>query len=123
MQPFIISLLRRVYPIQVSNLRRDRPPEVLALGLSRLATESVCNAQFDLGYSDVHYGCRFILSRNEAVQWLRLAHAQHTRQTKHLTALDFGKVLGDCAAVTDQPSCGFTHDLITAYPDAKVMFN
>ena len=31
--------------------------------------------------------------------------------------------MGDCAAVTDQPSCGFAHDLITAYPDAKIILN
>ena len=123
MHALLISLLRIIYPIQDSNLKRERPLEVLALGISRSGTESPRNALFELGYSDVHHGFRFILETREALQWLRLAHAQSTHIRSDLSAAEFDKVLGDCAAVTDQPSCGFAHEIITAYPSAKIILN
>ena len=123
MNPLLMSVLRLIYPIEDSHLVRDRPLEVLALGLSRSGTESLRNALYQLGYTDVHHGFRYILETREALQWLRIAYAQETMDRSKLTAAEFDKVLGNCAAVTDQPSCGFAHQLIDAYPDAKIILN
>lgn len=38
-----------------------------------------------------------------------------------LTAGDFDTVIGHCAAITDLDAAVFAHDLIRAYPDAKVI--
>lgn len=123
MLPFKYSILRLIYPIPDTQLERDRPMLVLALGISRTGTDSLRNALAQLGYKDIHHGFRFIINFHENLQWLRLAHAQHARDKSCLTAEDFDKVLGDCNAVTDQPSCGFAHELLDAYPDAKVILN
>lgn len=123
MHPLLLSLLQYVYPLPEPNLIRDRPLEVLALGLSRSGTESLRQALFELGYNDVHHGYRFILNEGEALQWLRLCYAQETCNTAFLNRKEFDKVLGDCAAVTDVPSYGFAHELIDQYPDARIILN
>ena len=134
MHPLLVSLLRLIYPLPETRLQRDRPLEVLALGLSRCGTESLRNALIDLGDNDVYHGFRFILKGDETIPWLRLAHAQARAQSLSqeteqqvalpgLTAQDFDTVIGDCSAVTDQPSCGFAHELLSAFPDAKVILN
>nr|POF21087.1 hypothetical protein CFP56_66501 [Quercus suber] len=118
-----MRICRLIYPLPDVQLTRSWPLEVLALGISRAGTESLRNALVELGYEDVHHGVRFILSDQERLQWLRLAWAQHTNNSAGLTTAEFDKVLGDCAAVTDNPSCGFAHELLTAYPEAKVILN
>nr|POF13739.1 hypothetical protein CFP56_02763 [Quercus suber] len=118
-----MRICRLIYPLPDVQLTRQWPLEVLALGISRAGTESLRNALVELGYEDVHHGVRFILSDQERLQWLRLAWAQHTNNPAGLTTAEFDKVLGDCAAVTDNPSCGFAHELLTAYPEAKVILN
>lgn len=123
MRPLYLELYRLIYPLPDEPLTRQRPLEVLALGISRAGTESLRNALIELGYYDVHHGIRFLLSDRERLQWLRLAWAQHTHNAAGLTTADFDRVLGDCAAVTDMPACGFAQELLTAYPDAKVVLN
>ncbi|KAL8822963.1 MAG: hypothetical protein Q9191_006310 [Dirinaria sp. TL-2023a] len=38
-------------------------------------------------------------------------------------AEDFDRIIGDCEAVTDAPTCMLGEEIIRAYPDAKVILN
>ena len=123
MHPLAMTLLRIVYPLPESNLKRDRPMQVLALGISRSGTESLRNALAQLGYDDVFHGFRFVVDTSATLQWIQLVQAQQAGDSKDLTTADFDRILGDCEAVTDTPCCGFGLELLTAYSEAKVILN
>lgn len=123
MHPFLLPILQLIWPLRGADRIRDRPLEILALGLSRSGTDSLRNALLELGYAEIHHGFHFILNVSEAPQWLRLHHAKATDNHSALTARDFDKALGNCMAVTDAPSCMFAPELIRAYPDAKIIIN
>lgn len=61
-----------IYALFDTSLKRVRPMQGLALGISRSGTESLCNALSQSGYSDVYHGFRFILNGHQSLQWLRL---------------------------------------------------
>ena len=123
MHPLLLSFYHIFYPLKESPaLTRERPLRVLCLGISRSGTDSLRTALLDLGYSNVHHGYRFLERPGEILQWLRIAHLRHTLRVESLDAEEFDKCLGDCEAVTDSASV-FGHQLLTAYPDAKVVLN
>lgn len=120
----LLSLLKTIYPIREPNLKRDRPLEVLCLGLSRSATESLSKALVHLGYDDCYHGLQIVSHRvSDSPQWYRLANAKITRTTTLLCAEEFDSVLGHCMAVTDAPCCCFGEELVRCYPSAKVILN
>lgn len=119
----LFPILARIYPLPEKNLKRDRPLQVLALGISRSGTESLRQALIQLGYNDCHHGFRYITSPDEILQWCRLSLAQQRKDRDFLNAVEFDKVLGDCMAVTDTPCCMFAEDLIRCFPEAKIVFN
>ena len=123
MHPLLMSLLRFIYPVELPDKKRDRPLEVLALGISRSGTESLRQALIELGYVNCYHGFNYGASPNQAAQWMRLGYAQQSGDKAFLNATEFDKVLGDCAAVTDIPCAGFAHELIATYPDAKIILN
>ena len=123
MHPLLLSFYHIFYPLKESPaLTRERPLRVLCLGISRSGTDSLGTALLHLGYSNVHHGYRFLERPGEILQWLRVAHLRHTLRVESLDAEEFDKCLGDCEAVTDSASV-FGHQLLTAYPDAKVVLN
>ena len=72
--PFFIPLLKLIYPIQEPNRTRDRPLEVLAVGLSRSGTDSLRLALKQLGYNECHHASVFVGQENgQGPQWARLA--------------------------------------------------
>lgn len=121
--PLSFDILRLIYPLPEKRLTRDRPLQVLALGISRSGTESLRQALIEIGYDDCHHGFRYITDPTEILPWVRLVLTQRQGKESKLTAEEFDKVLGDCRAVTDTPSCGFANELLDAYPDAKVILN
>ncbi|KAF2173787.1 hypothetical protein M409DRAFT_16059 [Zasmidium cellare ATCC 36951] len=121
--PLSFDILRLIYPLPEKSPTRDRPLQVLALGISRSGTESLRQALIELGYDDCHHGFRYITDPTEILPWVRLVLTQRQGKQSKLTAEEFDKVLGDCRAVTDTPSCGFANELLDAYPDAKVILN
>ncbi|KAK4498126.1 hypothetical protein PRZ48_010782 [Zasmidium cellare] len=121
--PFTFNIRRQIYSIPGKSLKRDRPLQVLALGISRSGTESLRQALVELGYNDCHHGFRYITDPTEILPWVRLALARQEGNKSRLSAKHFDKVIGDCQAVTDTPSCGFAHEFLDAYPDAKVILN
>lgn len=121
---FLIYILKLVYPIQEPDLVRDRPLEVLCLGISRSGTESLSKALYQIGYNDVYHGMQLIDYRTaDIAQWWRLSRAKCGGNQDFLNAREFDKVLGHCQAITDFPCCSFATELLHAYPDAKVVLN
>lgn len=128
--PWLIPWLKLLYPISELHRIRDRPLEVLAVGLSRSGTDSLRSAIKLLGYNECHHGFYLLTeAEGEAPQWCRLAWRKyHTDATlspaqRGLDAAEFDKCIGNCAATTDAPSIVFACELIRAYPDAKVIVN
>ncbi|KAF2162493.1 hypothetical protein M409DRAFT_27116 [Zasmidium cellare ATCC 36951] len=120
------SLLQTLYPIRQTNLqRRDRPLQVLCLGLSRSGTRSLYAALTTLGYQNVYHGQDVMLSRlGDIPQWIRLAHAVKTGDPNgFLNEREFDRILGECDAVTDFPCALFAEELLRLYPGAKVVLN
>lgn len=120
-----VAFLKLIYPLKESNHTRDRPLQVLCLGLGRTGTDSLRNALFDLGYNDVNHGFRTAsYGVGESVQWYRLALAKFKNNDEaFLNRAEFDKVIGDCEAVTDLPNAAFGVELLRAYPEAKVILN
>lgn len=95
---------------------RDRPMQVLALGLSRCGTESLKLALEDLGYKGVYHG--YETKGDECMVWTRLWDAKVAGLK--IGVDDFDRLIGNYEAVTDAPANMFAKELIAAYPDAKV---
>lgn len=117
-------LLKRIYPITEPQIQRDRPLEILCLGLSRSATESLSKALVQLGYDECYHGLQIVEYRiADSAQWYRLTKAKEQGNDKFLCREQFDRILGHCRAVTDCPSCCFGPELMRCYPEAKVILN
>lgn len=100
--------------------KRTRPLRVLALGLPRTGTRSMCTALEVLGYTHCAHG--FDIMDNPAyVAKLNAAIDAKYHNGKSFTRADWDELLGHCAATTDAPLCLFWRELIEAYPEAKVV--
>ncbi|KAF2169264.1 hypothetical protein M409DRAFT_64992 [Zasmidium cellare ATCC 36951] len=119
----LFNILHTIYPLQNPNKTRDRPLEVLAVGLSRTGTDSLRQALLEVGYQNVYHGFSYGASPNDCIQWIRLGQAQERGDKSFLNAKEFDRILGDCDAVTDIPPAGFANELLDAFPDAKVILN
>ncbi len=113
-------LLRRLYRYDEPNIVRDRPMQVLALGLSRCGTESLKFALEDLGYKGVYHG--FEVKGDQCMVWSRLWDAKTGGSGRKPGVEDFDRLIGNYEAVTDAPCNMFGKEMIEAYPDAKVWF-
>ena len=111
-------LLQWLYRFDEPALVRDRPMQVLALGLSRCGTESLKFALEDLGYKGVYHG--FEVKGDQCMVWSRLWDAKMAGSGKKIGVEAFDKLVGNCEALTDAPGNMFGPELIQAYPDAKV---
>ncbi|KAK4503460.1 hypothetical protein PRZ48_004375 [Zasmidium cellare] len=119
-----LALAKVIYPIQEPNYQRDRPLEVLCLGLSRSGTESLSKALVMLGYDDTYHGLQVVSHRvSDVPQWHRLGQAKIHSNEAFLCAEEFDKIIGHCMAVTDSPCCIFSEELIKSYPEAKIVLN
>ena len=110
--------LEWIYRLDEPKLVRDRPMQVLALGLSRCGTESLKFALEDLGYKGVYHG--FECTGEQSVVWTRLWDAKVAGSGSKIGVEDFDRLIGNYEAVTDAVGCMFAKELIEAYPDAKV---
>lgn len=121
-----IWFLHFLYPAKEPNFVRDRPLQVLALGLGRTGTESLALALEELGYGDVYHGWKTAEYPGCFVQWTRFGIAKfsdHEKDPSIFTALEFDKAIGHCGAITDLPAIAFGPELLRAYPNAKVVLN
>jgi hypothetical protein len=132
LHPSLILLLKLIYPIAEPNRTRDRPLEIIAVGLSRSGTDSLHTALKLLRYNECHHASVFTVEEPcQAPQWCRLAWRKYydhpalstalAAAEKGLDATEFDKCIGNCTATTDIPGATFACDLIRAHPDAKVL--
>jgi len=101
---------------------RDRPMEILALGVSRSGTDSLKQALEELGYDHTYHGWDTMLSPEHLVFW-RDAMKAKFQGRKKFTRQDWDRILGNCMAVSDLPAIAFAEELIEAYPEAKVILS
>lgn len=100
-------------------MTRDRPLQVLALGLSRCGTESLKFALEELGYNGVYHG--YEITGQQCMEWTRLWDRKIARPGENVVGLeDFDRLIGNYEAVTDAPCNMFGVELIQTYPNAKV---
>lgn len=107
---------------------RTRPMRVLALGLSRSGTDSLRQALSIIGMENVWHGFNLInpsYPASNAKAFTRLARRKFGGNDKAqpISRQDFEAMLSTCDAVTDTPAAIFATELITAYPEAKVILN
>lgn len=103
--------------------KRDVPMQVLAVGLSRTGTESLCRALAILGYDHVYHGFDFLKQPEQVRPWIHLLERKISGGNFHATAADFDRIIGHCAAATDLPCSALAAELMAAYPSAKVIIN
>ncbi|KAF5603998.1 hypothetical protein FPCIR_1059 [Fusarium pseudocircinatum] len=114
------------YPLNPPDRRRipGKQMHVLCLGLSRSGTDSLRSALMILGYSDVYHG--FVITarqREDCAFWVPLMRRKLHDPTNFQEAIDFDSVLANCEAVTDGPANVFGEELMSYYPNAKVILN
>ncbi|CEL10079.1 hypothetical protein ASPCAL13206 [Aspergillus calidoustus] len=103
--------------------QRTKPMQILAVGISRSGTESLREALHILGFKHTHHGFDTILPPYDLEEIYRLLKRKYTPGSPNLTAEDFDTFLWDCVGVSDLHAAEFAPELISAYPDAKVILN
>ncbi|KAL4807884.1 hypothetical protein BDV18DRAFT_109672 [Aspergillus unguis] len=123
-------LLHLVYGVPTPTPKRQKPMQVLAVGISRSGTESLREALHTLGFEHTHHGFDTILPPYDLENMYRLLKKKYktppapgSPPTTKLTASDFDTILGDSVGVCDLIAAEFAPELIAAYPDAKVILN
>lgn len=114
------------YPMAPPKRTRDRPMKVLALGLSRMGTDSLRQALEILGYKGVYHG--FVLAASfpeDCAFWYPALRAKYygDRPPPSLKRADFDSCIGNMEAITDCPAVCLGKELTLAYPEAKVILN
>ncbi|KAF2159178.1 hypothetical protein M409DRAFT_30317 [Zasmidium cellare ATCC 36951] len=101
----------------------DTPPklEIISLGLARTASLSLSQALKTLGYHPVYHSVEATFSRpRDGKIWLELIRKKfhhHQPITKH----DLDRATAGIQAGTSAPYWAFWHELMTYYPDAKII--
>lgn len=103
--------------------KRTQPVQVIAVGLSRTGTESLCRALSTLGYDHVYHGFDFLKQPEQVRPWVQLLERKIAAEKPKITAADFDLIIGHCTAVTDLPCSALAAELMAAYPDAKTIIN
>ena len=122
-------LLHAVYGLPAPVGKRQKPMQVLAVGISRSGTESLREALHILGFEHTYHGFDTILPPSSLQAMYRLLQKKYTTTpnpgpgTAKLTAEDFDTILGNCVGVSDLLAAEFAIELIAAYPGAKVVLN
>lgn len=129
MVPIPDSILHYVYglPPPTNGVRKESM-QVLAVGISRSATESLREALHILGFDHTFHGFDTILPPSSLEAIYRLLQKKYkkdpvTGRTQKLTAQDFDTVLSGCVGASDLLAAEFAPELIAAYPNAKVILN
>ncbi|KAJ6595785.1 hypothetical protein DFH09DRAFT_1410683 [Mycena vulgaris] len=110
-------------PEKDAETQRTVPMQVLALGFSCTGTASLKIALETLGYVRTNRGFDVMLSSTvaETDMWIAALKAKFHGEGTPFGAEEWDRLLGSCQAVTDVPHILFVEELITAYPDAKVV--
>lgn len=123
----ILYLAKLVYPLPEPPRKSKNELKVVALGLPRSGTESLCRALKILGYSNVSHGYIWWSERAETSElWYRLGKSRSEGRTLSKDLLReeyFDRILGEYDATTDIPAAWFAPEVLAAYPNAKVILN
>ena len=131
MNVFKDRVYHNLYATNYPQQTRTQPMQVIAVGISRSATESLQQALHMLGVEHVWHGYDVLLPPFclEALYRLAVKKYRDPPSGKALdTGLkisreDFDAVIGHCVGVSDLPAAAFARELIAAYPEAKVILN
>lgn len=74
-----------------------------------------------LGQGPVYHMLSILRNPPDSTMWQEAIDAKYFHKGKPFTRSDWDQLLGQCASVTDLPPAFFAEELITAYPDAKVI--
>jgi len=100
--------------------KRVVPMEVLALGFSRTGTLSMREALEILGYPNPYHFSSFYDNVQDCDMWRELLDAKFEGKGT-VTKEKFDGLLGHCGAVTAMPCHLFAAELMSFYPDAKIV--
>ncbi|KAJ7289578.1 P-loop containing nucleoside triphosphate hydrolase protein [Mycena rebaudengoi] len=100
---------------------RTVPMKVLVLGFCRTGTASMRTALEILEYKDVHHMMVVFNNPLETAMWTEATDAKFFGKGKPYGRKEWDQLLGHCQAITDLPSLLFAEELVSAYPDAKVI--
>ena len=109
--------------------KRDpsKPLQLICPGFPRSATESLQVALLQLGYDHTYHGWDVLLEEPHRLPaWARLGQRKFDGEEDGdctITAEEFDALIGHSQAVIDTAASVFAAELITAYPDAKVILN
>ncbi|KAJ7475878.1 hypothetical protein FB451DRAFT_1397269 [Mycena latifolia] len=110
------------YEIVKPLAQRTVPMQVLALGFPRTGTASLKLALETLGYVRTSHGFAVHSSSPTVIDmWITAIRAKFYGEGTPYGRTEWDLLLGDCQAVSDVPHILFAEELITAYPDAKVV--
>lgn len=123
-------ICEKIYTIPTPPKRvrpKDKPMQVICVGLPRSATESLQQALLILGYDHTYHGWDVVFEQPcYAVQWVNLAKKKWNGTSDgdcHISAAEFDEIIGHSVAVTDMAASCFAAEMIEAYPHAKVILN
>jgi hypothetical protein len=111
---------------------RTEPMQIIAVGISRSATESLQQALHTFGIKHVWHGYDSILPPYCLEEWYKLAAKKYRSPASEssmangglkVTREDFDRIIGHCVGISDLPGAAFARELIAAYPEAKVILN
>ena len=131
MDEFKDRIYHSLYAINHPRQTRTQPMQVIAVGISRSATESLQQALHTLGIEHVWHGYDSILPPYCLEEWYKLAVKKWRSPPSEssmadglkVTREDFDAIIGHCVGVSDLPGAAFARELIAAYPEAKVILN
>ncbi|TVY91637.1 hypothetical protein LAWI1_G007323, partial [Lachnellula willkommii] len=96
--------------------------EILVLGLPRTGTQSLADALNILGYPKI-YHMREVGKNQHQTKWIEALEAKFEGKGKVFGREEFDSFLSGYNAVADYPAAIFAHELIAAYPRAKVILS
>ncbi|KAF2170352.1 hypothetical protein M409DRAFT_51405 [Zasmidium cellare ATCC 36951] len=99
---------------------RQVPMRVLAMGYSRTGTASMSKALEMLDMPCYHF-YRILTSIRDADMWLEAVQYKTSNNRAKLDRKFWDGLLGHVSAVADKPCLDFAEELITTYPEAKVI--
>ncbi|KAF7186052.1 hypothetical protein HII31_12579 [Pseudocercospora fuligena] len=104
------------------NKTRIIPMKLLCFGLGRTGTASLRMALWELGFANPWHGFSVFENPPDAQLCNEAMIAKfENRGQSQWTKKDWDALFFDNDAILDQPSAMFVEELITAYPDAKIL--